>query len=105
MTLRDRLAEAILTESRPVGAVMRVLTNGIEIVTPHREGCEGEWTRRLHPYNEPTHITVLRCSLSRRSYPPTPTHCPAEARIPEALLVELVEAKFSYASDPTESRE
>lgn len=56
---------------------------GIEIVTPHRSGCEGKWMNRLYGRMLCTHR-------------PTPEHpysgCPAEARIPLDLLVSLVEA-------------
>lgn len=86
MALRDRLLEAFRDRKKVPGkhaladAALSVLAEGIEIVTPHREECGGKWYRA-------SGALVFRCTEGEG-----PTWCPAEARIPEALLVELVEA-------------
>lgn len=71
-------------------AALSVLTEGIEIVTPHREGCEGEWSlvAKSIRFSGDESIRFVCDELEEDGS----WGCPAEARIPEALLVSLVEA-------------
>lgn len=104
-SLRDRLIDGVRgvpsTPQAVADAALSVLTEGIEIVTPHREGCEGRlfWGTDDEDDNGAEYVQVDCTGMYDEP------ECPFEARIPEALLAELVEAKFSYASHPTESRE
>lgn len=80
--LRDRLYERLgrtlsFNVSEATDAALSVLTEQVEIAGLHREACEGKWGRV--PL---AGLVVLRCTI-----------CSAQARIPEPLLVELVEAK------------
>lgn len=75
-------------------AALSTLTDGIEVVTPHRvEGslrCNGRWVKAL--FCRDTDDTRLVCEHFDRG------RCFAEARIPESLLVELVEATGDHES-------
>lgn len=106
--LRDRLAVKIenLLQGLPGGlaraqtndvwvvadGALSVLLRDIEIVAPHREGCEGKWVRwKTRDLAEGWRF--FRCSHPFIGDASGSLECRAESRIPEALLVSLVEAK------------